>query len=68
MLPLFPDAWPVHETYIGYFWAVPITEYTIHSTIARVAKAWGYIAASDATGARAESGRGSGSSGRAGSG
>ncbi len=53
MTPPYPDAWPVHETYIGYFWAVPITEYTIHSTIGRVAKAWGYIAASDATGARA---------------
>jgi len=55
MTPLYPDAWPVHETYIGYFWAVPITEYTVHSTLARVAKAWGYIAASDNTGARAES-------------
>ena len=53
MTPAYPEAWPVHETYIGYFWAVPITEYTVHSTIARVAKAWGYIAASDATGARA---------------
>ncbi len=53
MQPRYPDAWPVHETYIGYFWAVPITEYSMHGTIARVAKAWGYIAASDATGARA---------------
>ncbi len=55
MTPRYPDAWPVHETHIGYFWAVPITEYTVHSTLARVAKAWGYIAASDAGGARAVS-------------
>lgn len=54
MTPRYPDAWPVHETFIGHFWAVPITEYTIHGTLARVAKAWGYIAASDATGARLE--------------
>jgi len=52
MTPRYPDAWPVHETFIGHFWAVPITEYSIHGTLARVAKAWGYIAASDADGAR----------------
>lgn len=52
MTPAYPDAWPVHESFIGHFWAVPITEYTIHGTLARVAKAWGYIAASDAEGAR----------------
>jgi endoglucanase len=52
--PQFPDAWPVHETFIGYFWSVPITEYTIHGVLGRVAKAWGYIAASDPAGARAE--------------
>jgi hypothetical protein len=51
MTPQFPDAWPVHETFIGYFWSVPITEYTIHGVLGRVAKAWGYIAASDPTGA-----------------
>jgi endoglucanase len=56
IIPRYPDAWPVHETHIGYFWAVPITEYTVHSTIARVAKAWGYIAASDAAGARVDGG------------
>jgi endoglucanase len=59
IIPHYPDAWPVHETHIGYFWAVPITEYTVHSTIARVAKAWGYIAASDATGARVAGASGS---------
>jgi hypothetical protein len=53
MAPQFPDAWPVHETFIGYFWSVPITEYTIHGVLGRVAKAWGYIAASDPAGARA---------------
>ena len=56
MTPQFPDAWPVHETFIGYFWSVPITEYTIHGVLGRVAKAWGYIAASDPAGARAEHG------------
>jgi hypothetical protein len=49
MTPRYPDAWPVHETFIGYFWAVPITEYTMHSTLGPVAKAWGYIADRSAT-------------------
>jgi len=52
MVPHYPDQWPVHETYVGFAPLHQITEYTVSSVLSRVAKTWGYIAASDAAGPR----------------
>jgi hypothetical protein len=52
MVPGYPEEWPVHETYVGFAPLHQITEYTVQRVSSRVAKTWGYIAASDASGSR----------------
>ncbi|MDX1540203.1 MAG: glycoside hydrolase family 9 protein [Geminicoccaceae bacterium] len=46
--PNFPNAWPVHETYVGYTKAVPIVEFAMHTTMGPTAYVWGYLAGTDA--------------------